>query len=427
MKKKTKEEFINQAKFIHGDKFDYSKINYINSKTKVEIICNACGRSFTQQPTSHLMGHGCPYCARQKVDYEDFLERAKLAHGDKYDYSKVDFENMYYKKIRITCPAHGDFLQRAANHAKGEGCPKCSKNFKLDTEAFIVRARETHGDKYDYSKVEYKSTEKKICIVCPEHGEFWQTPHDHLGGHGCASCAGSKKLTTEDFITRARKIHGNRYDYSKVDYKNLKEKVCIICSEHGEFWQAPKDHLDGCGCKKCNLSEMAAALPEQRKEIFLRRSREIHGDKYDYSKADYKSSKEKVCIICPEHGEFWQIAHDHMNGCKCPQCAKKSLGEAKIKETLTDMGIKFIHDKASLNFLGRLRPDFYLPDYNLVIEYDGKQHFREFFTISSETLEQRQERDALKNKLCEENGVEILRIPYWDLVHIETILKQKLL
>ena len=122
---------------------------------------------------------------------------------------------------------------------------------KLTTEIFIKNAKNVHGDKYDYSKVEYVNAHTKVCIICLEHGEFWQTPSNHLSGKGCILCANVKKITTEEFIKRAKEVHGNKYDYSKVEYINNKIKVCIICPIHGEFWQMPINHLLGRGCKVC--------------------------------------------------------------------------------------------------------------------------------------------------------------------------------
>ena len=124
---------------------------------------------------------------------------------------------------------------------------------KLTTEEFVQKAREVHGDKYDYSKVEYKNNKEKVCIICKEdgHGEYFKEPSKHLGGQGCPKCSGKAKLTTEEFIEKVRRIHSDKYDYSKVEYKNNKEKICIICPEHGEFYQTPNSHLQGRGCPKC--------------------------------------------------------------------------------------------------------------------------------------------------------------------------------
>ena len=185
---------------------------------------------------------------------------------------------------------------------------------KVTTEDFIKKAREIHGDKYDYSKVEYIKRNQKVCIICPVHGEFWQTPGNHLCGNGCSECSGKKKSNTEDFIKKAREIHGDRYDYSKVNYVNNETPVCIICPEHGEFWQTPYNHVKGCGCQKC------AGVNKSNTEEFVKKAKEIHGDRYDYSNVNYTNSHTVVQIMCPEHGEFLQQPTNHLRGCGCPYC-----------------------------------------------------------------------------------------------------------
>ena len=186
----------------------------------------------------------------------EFIEEAKKIHGDKYDYSKVDYVNNS-TKVCIICPIHGEFWQSPYHHLNGIGCPKCAAKQRGEKRAlsmisFIEQAKRVHGDKYDYSKVEYVNSRTKICIICLEHGEFWQIPNSHLEGRGCPSCGNAKKLTIEEFIQKARVIHGDKYDYSKVEYVNSNTKVCIICPEHGEFWQRPSSHLTGRGCAVCN-------------------------------------------------------------------------------------------------------------------------------------------------------------------------------
>lgn len=192
------------------------------------------------------------------------------------------------------------------------------------TETFIKKARKAHGEKYDYSKVKYEGWDKKVCIICPIHGEFWQIPSEHIRKNkpkGCPKCgriyAQTYNLkTTEQFIKDSISVHGNKYDYSKVEYKNAITKVCIICPDHGEFWQTPNQHQQGSGCPKCAGLRITT-------EEWIKKAKEIHGNKYDYSKVEYRGSKEKVCIICPEHGEFWQIPYNHLNGVGCYECWKK--------------------------------------------------------------------------------------------------------
>ena len=185
-----------------------------------------------------------------------FIEKSKKVHNGKYDYSYVNYINAH-TKITIICPTHGEFEQIPWNHQQGNGCPNCSeisrrKNKTLTTEEFIKKARKVHGDKYDYSKVIYKKAIEKVCIICPIHGEFYQRPNNHQNGDCCPFCYNdNKKLGIDEFIKKSNIIHKNRYDYSKVVYKDNRTKVKIICPEHGEFWQTPSSHLQGHGCPKC--------------------------------------------------------------------------------------------------------------------------------------------------------------------------------
>ena len=210
-------------------------------------------------------------------------------------------------------------------------------------EQVLEKFKSMHGDKYDYSKVEYKKLISPVEIICPIHGSFFQSPHAHLKGQGCPKCgiesrAQKHKDSTETFIAKARKIHGDKYDYSKVKYIKSNEKVCIICPKHGEFWTTPNWHLTGRGCPECG-KEISTTCNLLSEEEFIKRAKEKHGDKYDYSKVVYKGGKTKVCIICPEHGEFWQSPHEHMNGRGCPECGKKRRAELRKKTTET-----FIND-----------------------------------------------------------------------------------
>ena len=263
----------------------------------------------------------------RKLTTEEFVEKAKTVHGDKYDYSKVEYLNNS-TKVCIICPEHGEFWQKPSNHLMGNGCPKCNGK-GLSSEEYIIEAHKVHGDKYDYSKVDYKSKKEKICIICPEHGEFWQIAQSHLSSHGCPKCAiehcgDTQRLSKEDFISKAKSIHGDKYDYSKVEYVNAQTKVCIICPEHGEFLQVPNAHLRGNRCPKCGGKLV------NNTEDFISRSNETHNNKYDYSKVKYINSQTKVCIICPEHGEFWQLPNNHLRGKGCPLCVGKGMKQYKF-------------------------------------------------------------------------------------------------
>lgn len=202
-------------------------------------------------------------------------------------------------------------------------------SLKKTTEEFVAEARRVHGNRYDYSKVEYHAVKVKICIVCPEHGEFWQTPEKHLQGRACPKCNPLGKFQTGlRFIERAREIHGDRYDYSKVEYDGAFKNVTIICPKHGEFKQRPGHHLDGRGCPECakeiikEKNELRATCGLTYKEAFITRARQKFGDRFDYSKVKYKDINEPICIICKEHGEFWQTPREHLKGATCPKCSK---------------------------------------------------------------------------------------------------------
>lgn len=291
----------------------------------------------------------------------------------------------------------------------------------IKTNNFIERATNVHGNKYDYSKVDYISNKIKVCITCPVHGEFWQRPKDHLHGQGCPGCANKKggvggKYTNEEFIDRVQKIHGDKYDYSKVEYKNAHTPVVIICPEHGEFSMHPANHLKGQGCPKCG-NILKGSYQKSNTEEFIRKSKLVHGDKYDYSKVDYVNNRVKVIITCPEHGDFIQKPLDHLHGSGCPECARKfGVAEKRVLNALKEKYSivtyqyrpQWLHSKTSPQSL-----DIFLPEYNIGIEYQGRQHFspnakfggeEQFFMI--------QERDKRKYQKCLENGVKVFYVSF---------------
>ena len=356
----------------------------------------------------------------KKLTKEPFIKKANEIYGDKYDYTKVEYVNNH-TKVCINCPEHGEFWQRPSAHLQGQGCPKCGvlmRSLKKNENAkkeFNDKARKVHGDKYDYTKVKYVNANTKVCIICPEHGEFWQTPNNHLSGKGCYKCSGCYVPTTEEWIVSARKIHGDKYDYSNVEYVNNSTKVCIICPVHGEFWQIPINHIKGYGCPKCGGNYIPTT------EEWIASARKVHGDKYDYSKVKYVNNKTKVCIICPEHGEFWQTPSDHKQGAGCPKCNLSHL-ERDVMHYLDDVGITYDYQKR-FDWLGRQSLDFYLPNYKVGIECQGEQHF---FPIdfagkgvewACKKFDKLIKRDKRKKKLCEENGVKLLyfgNVPNYD-------------
>lgn len=178
--RRTTEEFVAQARRVHGDKYNYDKTKYINKRTKVCITCQKHG-DFWQNAQSHLNGCGCKECMKEnfRITYSDFISRSKKIHGDKYDYSLITESNFKGASsyVDIICPIHGVFKQKAVNHFHGKGCPECSKlllrQLKADTKnEFIRKAISIHGNKYDYSDVNYINQCTNVCIKCNKHGYF---------------------------------------------------------------------------------------------------------------------------------------------------------------------------------------------------------------------------------------------------------------
>lgn len=287
---------------------------------------------------------------------------------------------------------------------------------KYTIEKFIKKAIETHGYKYNYSKTDYINAKTKVCIICPEHGEFWQTPDKHVNcKQGCPKCSGKKKPTTEEYLKIVNEVHNNKYDYSETVYKNKDSKICIICHqkdengiEHGRFYQIAHNHLNGNGCPKCTNKYRYTT------DEIIKKFKIIHNGIYDYSKVDYFNTKTKVCIICPKHGEFWQAPYHHLNGNGCPKC-KSSLFERRVAQFLDKNKVQYIEYANCLLFpwLGKQHLDFYLPKYNIAIECQGEQHYFpvDFAGKGKEWAENNfknmQKLDKKKLNLCTKNDVKL--------------------
>lgn len=348
----------------------------------------------------------------RKGNFEKFIDLAKKVHDNKYDYSITKEPNSVKDEIEVLCPLHGVFKTTFDIHVHSKSsCPKCSSKY-VDLSSLIQSFKEANSDKkYSYEFVEYANSKTKVKVVCHEsdedgieHGVFEVRP-DHLrNGHGCPKCC-NRYLSTNDWVKMARKIHGDEYDYSKVEYFNNKKKVCIICPKHGEFWQAPYSHIAGCGCPKCN----GGVLFDQND--FISRACEVHGNKYDYSKFVYVNANTEGVIICPIHGEFSQTPYLHVNRQHgCPMC-KSSRLERLVAHHLKKNGIIYVEQKEI--GLGKQTIDFYLPFYNIYIECQGEQHyvptsFSKCDNNANEMFVEIQRKDAQKYEKCKSDGADIL-------------------
>lgn len=299
---------------------------------------------------------------------------------------------------------------------------------KLTKEELIKRFNQVHNFKFDYSLMDYKDINSKIKIICPKHGIFEQTPKNHLKGNDCFECSKrNRSKTNKEFIRQANIVHNNFYDYSLTKYKNYLTKVKIICPIHGEFEQFPTEHLfKKSGCKKCGI-EKTKKITLLGLDKFIEKSNKIHHNKYDYSNVNYINSYTKVIITCPKHGDFLQKPQDHLySKAGCPVC-KESKGERLISQILQNYNIAYVSQKTfdDLRHKMLLKFDFYLPELNMCIEYDGEQHFRPILGWGGDELfKELQIRDKLKNEYCKENNIPLLRLTYKDT---DELVRRKIL
>lgn len=265
--------FIKKAQEVHGDKYDYSQSIYTRACDKLTIRCIKHNTLFEMKPNSHISAkQGCPLCATEKSGLsckkplEYYLQKSREVHGDKYNYSLITDIKVSKDKVPIICESHGVFYQSLSDHSYGKGCRRCAAEATGDrtrstVERFLEKAYLVHGDRYDYSKINYTKAHCYLDIICRDHGEFRQRADHHLTTQGCPKCMAISKgdlyrFTKEEYIERARKVHGDKYDYSLVDYFNSQTKINIICREHGVFSQVPNSHLYVGGCPVCSTQKV---------------------------------------------------------------------------------------------------------------------------------------------------------------------------
>ena len=297
-----------------------------------------------------------------------FIQRAMAVHGDIYSYVNSDWSSQY-NPVTIICGVHGEFQQQPKLHLRGHGCKRCGDEYrgKLNSsniKRFISAAAITHNDFYDYSSVNYVHSKELVEIICPLHGRFMQSPHNHLKGHGCGVCSGSKVFDTDSFITAANKVHNAKYDYSRVVYHLSHTKVIISCSRHGIFHQKPNTHLNGHGCPTCR---------ESKGEHIIRMALTASGVNF---------------------------------------AVQYRINECRNKLPLP-FDFALLDDDNTLIGL---------------IEFQGAQHFIESSFGSNKLHTSRlleiSGRDAIKKEYCDRNHIPLLIIPYWNKNIIYELLQE---
>lgn len=288
---------------------DFSFFKFVNTRTKAKYFCKNHQLSFYMLPSNFWNGHGCKKCGKEKTNknkkkgyylpirksnQQIISEFYKIHTKGKYDYSKVNYSKNNIKvEIKCNILRHGSFFQTPNKHLLGRGCPLCANetrntNNKRPLEEFITISNKIHNNFYDYSETSYAGALEFTCIICPEHGKFKQKVSDHLNGRGCKYCAQAKtklKLlkTNEQVIKRAKEVHGDFYDYSKVNYSGIYAPITIICPTHKEFNQTANGHLRGAGCPKCKKSK-----GEKMVSKILDKHKIIYREQYKFQECKFK-------------------------------------------------------------------------------------------------------------------------------------------
>lgn len=307
-------------------------------------------------------------------------------------------------------------------------------NDEMTFDEFKVKAEKKFNGKYKYIKEYKKGTNIYVDFECPIHGLVSQAKYSHLKSKfGCKKCADEsyrKFASNEELIDECRRIHGDKYEYLEYDYTNLRSLMKIRCKvvdefgPHGIFYQKYANHcINKEGCPICGKTH---GMTLKR---FINKANKKHNFKYTYENASYVNAHTKLLITCQKHGDFLQTPNDHLSGCGCPEC-KSSHMEVRTKQLLTERGINFVEQK-QFDWLifkkrGKLKLDFYLPDYNLAIECQGEQHFYPIeYYHGKEKFDVIKERDEVKRKLCIANNVRIEYINYFDDIEnkLDEILK----
>jgi Zn finger protein HypA/HybF involved in hydrogenase expression len=434
----TWEKFLEKARSTHGLKYEYKEPEkwFGMANTKVEILCKEHGW-FIQSARVHAdWGQGCPKCAGKGFTLEEQIQRAVGIHGDKYDYSLVTLADIKgaFTKVKIICKKHGKVFEQAwSSHLSGYGCPICGHEvtgqankvrLSLGLQGLIRKAQRIHGSRFDYSVSSGTSFWEVSSFKCVKHSKIFERSwgdHFRLLSGGCPVCESLGKITKEEWVSRFLVSHEVLYDYTLLpDEIKGSDRVQIRCPEGHLFVQVVSYHANGEGCPVCG-GKLPLGL-----EGFIARSKETHGDRYDYSKVVWKNVHEKVEIVCPKHGSFWQVPYSHYyNGCSCPDCAREewqSKGEKYLGDWLTSHGFNVVpmYRGHGLKFPWGKKPfelDLYLPDQKVAFEYDSPMFHSVVDTSLSEAKPQNYHSE--KTRLCAEAGIRLYHI--WEDIPFEVM------
>lgn len=362
----------------------------------------------------------------KRLELVDVIADATRLHKGLYSYDSSQVFKNSKDKLRVLCPVHGWFSQSAQSHLRGLGCAACSVRTRADTqkkspEEFISQAQSVHKGKYSYDKVVYRGGRAKVIISCPTHGDFLQTPSDHLSGRGCLPCSrlSSSSLRTPShrvLLEKLRGVHGDRFTYDLSQYKNNTSVVPITCEAHGVFHQNLMSHLANLGCPQCSREAVGLSLLMPW-ETFISKANAVHDNKYSYRATDYRSAQSEVVMTCPGHGEFTQTAAYHISGYGCPRCASrgKSRAESQVADYFASLvpyvcvnkrvplkEVKHRVHRGNNLVTTHMELDMFSQEHALAVEYHGLYWHRE------DSVGKAYHHDKLQ--VCKELGLDLIQV-----------------
>ena len=436
MRKLTQEEFIENAKKVHNNKYDYSKVNYINSRTKICIICPEHG-DFYQMPKNHLKGQGCPICGKEYAkEYnketksnilEEFIKKAKVIHGNKLDFSLITKYINNKQDIEVICNQCGrHFITKPNYILNGHGCKYCGNRKYYKGSELLKIFNEKFGE-YEYPDLildkEYWFKDY-ITIICEKHGAFKKQIKKHLLGYGCPKCSmepviNNIRISKEEADKRIKDLCGDKFSYNIDEYKNTNTPFKFICNTCGkEFKRELNTILYNQDCPHCKKIELSKEKTKTTEE-YVRQAKRLYGDLYDYTETEYSGSDKKVRIKCNQCGKYFEIeANSHLQGHGCPNHYRN---KSKLEEEIANYIKSLTNNLVIENYRGNKdikELDIYVPSLNFAVELDGLYWHNE--------LNQPKNYHLNKTIACEKNNIHLFHIFEDEWLYKQDIVKSML-
>ncbi len=444
----TEESFKEKCKTMGYEFIGFVDGKYKNGKSKLIYKCNKCGKVVIVNCRNFMMDcyRGC--CNKQHhLSSEEYEEKLKAIINEN-DYELLDVKHKNVKgefkttsSITYKCHKCGNVTTTTLGHIVNEGnrCPGCGQGARINSEIIMKRIDERCKEldctfvRFLNEENEYKNNVTRVLIRCNTCDCEWETSYAHfIRDTGCPKCGGSKLLTNEEATERAlekgKENNITVLGFVDGEYKNNLSRLKLVCNECGYEWDMRySNFMQDRGCPKC------CGNVQPTTEEWVEKARQVHGNAFDYSKTVYAGLKSKVCIICPEHGEFWQWPYAHLMGSGCPYCDGSSL-ERLVRNFLERNNIAFEQEKSFewLRYELPMRIDFYLPEYNVGIECQGGQHFKPVAIFEGEEgFKRTVKRDDLKRELCKMHDIKIfyfsncgIEYPYKVHEDLDELLKE---